>query len=164
MIDGPRSLGPPKERALPLSLIVTTCSRAFALPVADVIETMRPLPTNPLAGVPAFVLGVSVVRGHAVPVVDLGVLSGAGESGTARRFVFMRSGRHGVVTTVEAVLGVRQLDAGDLQAPPPLLRDASTDVVESIGVLDDRLLLVLRASHLVPEELWARLSTGESRP
>jgi hypothetical protein len=44
---------------------------------------------------------------------------------------------------------------------PPLLREAQADVVEAIGVLDAQLLLVLRASRILPEEVWRTLSTRE---
>ncbi len=34
------------------------------------LETMRPLPVEPMAGTPPFMLGISVVRGVAMPVAD----------------------------------------------------------------------------------------------
>ena len=49
---------------------------ALALPIGDVIETMRPLPIQPVLGVPSYVAGVSLIRGAAVPVVDIARLLG----------------------------------------------------------------------------------------
>jgi purine-binding chemotaxis protein CheW len=63
---------------------------------------------------------------------------------------------------VGAVIGVRELDAASVDKMPPLLRDARAEVIEAIGVLDARLLLVLRASRLLPEEIWQMLSNRES--
>jgi chemotaxis signal transduction protein len=45
---------------------------------------------------------------------------------------------------------------------PPLLREAETDVIDAIGVLDRELLLVLRASRLFPDEVWRKLSTHDT--
>jgi purine-binding chemotaxis protein CheW len=59
------------------------------------------------------------------------------------------------------VIGLRELDAIREEEMPPLLREARADVVEAIGILDAQLLLVLRASRLVPEEVWQTLSAGE---
>jgi len=44
--------------------------RLCALRLESVLETMRPLPVEPMAGTPPFVLGISIVRGVAMPVVD----------------------------------------------------------------------------------------------
>ena len=45
---------------------------------------------------------------------------------------------------------------------PPLLREARSDAVEAIGVRDDELLLVLRATRLVPEAVWGALAKRQS--
>ena len=47
-----------------------------ALPAAQVVETMRPLGTDSVPEMPPFVLGLAIVRGAAVPVVDVGTLLG----------------------------------------------------------------------------------------
>ena len=53
------------------SVLVQAGLHLCALPLGAVIETLRPLPLRPLAGAPAGVLGVAVVRGSPVPVIDL---------------------------------------------------------------------------------------------
>lgn len=130
-----------------------------ALPLAQVIETLRPLPLEPLAGAPSFVCGVSVLRGVPVPVVDLGFLLAA-EQVQPSRFVALRAGAHTVAIAVESVLGVRSLEGETEGTLPPLLRDAAGDVVRSLRSLDRELLLVLDGGRLVPEELLARLASS----
>ena len=49
-----------------------------ALRLDEVIETMRPLDVQPLAGTPAFVLGISVLRGVPTPVIDVARLLSGG--------------------------------------------------------------------------------------
>jgi purine-binding chemotaxis protein CheW len=144
------------------SLVVTASSKAYAIPIADVVETMRPLPIERMAGVPNFLLGLSVIRGAPVPVVDLEAVVGVGRTEAISRFVSLKLGERRVAVAVGAVIGIRELDAASVEDMPPLLRDARAEVIEAIGVLDARLLLVLRASRLLPEDIWQKLSSGES--
>jgi hypothetical protein len=55
------------ERALEISsvFVVRVGARVCALPLHHVVETMRPLPIDPVVGTPAFISGVSVIRGIA---------------------------------------------------------------------------------------------------
>ncbi|MBL9037548.1 MAG: chemotaxis protein CheW [Archangium sp.] len=124
-----------------------------ALPVKQIIETMRPLPITPLIGAPAAVLGVSLVRGAPVPVVDLAVVLGAPAARVAR-FISLTIGPRLAVLAVTDVVGVRALGAESLQALPPLLGDEAASVVSSLGRHDEALLLVLRDARLVPPAAW----------
>lgn len=54
---------------------------------------------------------------------------------------------------VDAILGIKSIVPQSLRDLPPLLRDAQSDLVSSIGMLDTNLLFVLRASRLIPSEL-----------
>jgi purine-binding chemotaxis protein CheW len=125
-----------------------------------VVETMRPLPIEPMACVPAFVRGVSIIRGVPTPVVDLGVILGV-PSGAAERLVTLRLGNRQVALSVDAVLGVRDLDLSTIQQLPPLLRGASQEVIEAIGTLDDEILMVLRAGWELPDAVWQALAAWE---
>jgi purine-binding chemotaxis protein CheW len=129
-------------------------TRACAVPVELVSETMRPLPVERLARMPSFVLGMSVVRGSPVPVIDAAAMLGATDAAPPRRFVSMRIGGRGAILAVGAVLGVRYLARDSLEDLPPLMGDASADVVEAIGTLDSALLLVLRSGRIVPPGVW----------
>jgi len=142
------------------TLVVRVQGRACALPLVNVIETMRPLPIEPMAGVPAFVCGISLVRGAPTPVVDLGALLGT-LNGTRTRFVTVRLGDRQVALSVSEVVGIRELDASTLQKLPPLVQRASGDVIEQIGALDAQVLAVLRAGWELPEEVWQALTPGE---
>jgi purine-binding chemotaxis protein CheW len=137
-------------------------SRVCALPVAHVSETLRPLPVEPIAGAPAFVLGVSVVRGAPIPVIDAARMLGADGPSHPARFVALRIGIRAAILAVDAVLGVAAIGADSLQELPPLLRDASTDVVEAIGTHDADLLLVLTTARIVPPSVWAGLDARDA--
>ncbi len=62
---------------------------------------------------------------------------------------------------VDEVLGVRSVPAGTLTALPPLLRDAQTEHVAAIGILDAELLLVLNGARLATEGSAVALGAEE---
>jgi purine-binding chemotaxis protein CheW len=139
-------------------------SRIGALALKDVRETMRPLPIEPLTGMPSFVLGVAIVRGFPAPVVDAGRLLNPFASpstpiiaSSSARFVSLKLGERTAALAVDAVLDVRPLAAGILANVPPLLREAGAEQMAAIGALDTQLLLVLEAARLVPESVWSAM-------
>ena len=142
------------------SLLVTVQTRVCAVPLEHVVETMRPLPLESVAGMPAFVRGVSIIRGIPTPVVDLGAVLGS-PSNAFERIVTLRLGDRQVALAVNAVLGVRDLDLSAIQELPTLLGGASTDLLEALGTLDEQFLMVLRASWELPGEVWAALAAQE---
>ncbi len=140
-------------------LIVAAGARYCAFPLECVDETMRPLAIEPVAGTPDFVRGVAVIRGAAIPVVDLQALLGTA-SRSFGRFVTLKIEDRRIAIGVDAVVGFMTIDVGRLGALPPLLRGASADVVEAIGSRDRDVLVVLRAARLVPDDLWKTLEAS----
>jgi purine-binding chemotaxis protein CheW len=150
----------PSERGASLIVVAGACT--CAIPVAHVVETMRPLPVEAIAGAASFLLGLSVIRGTPVPVVDLQAVIGGGSARTIFRFVALSVGERKVALAVREILGLRELDGACMTEMPPLLREAHADVIEAIGVLDAQLLLVLRASRLLSDEIWLKISTHDT--
>jgi purine-binding chemotaxis protein CheW len=155
-----------------------------ALPVGDVVETMRPLPIRRLAAAPPYVAGLAMIRGAAVPVIETAALlrmNGDEDGGKQRldlrsvpvpipvpggrpRFVLVGAGDRAVALMVDEVLGVPALPRASVSALPPLLGGASDDTIASLGALDAELLVVLRAAGLLPESTWEELRRIEGAP
>lgn len=144
-----------------LALFCRVGARLCALPLEHVIETMRPLPIEPLAGTPPFVHGLSIIRGVPVPVLHIGQLL-SGEGTFPGRFVTVKLRKRCVALAVDGVLSVNPLPTASLNELPPLLRDAGSEAVSAIGALDAELLLVLRTARLIPEDLWVQLGAEGS--
>jgi purine-binding chemotaxis protein CheW len=143
------------------AVVCRTGDRLCALPVERVVETMRPLPVEGLRSAPPFVVGVAVIRGAAVPVVDAGRLLGAA-GGDVSRFVTVRAGGRTVAIAVDEVVGVAAIpDGADL---PPLVGAITADAVAHIGAHDADLMVVLEASRLVPDRDRTRRPSHRGLP
>src|SRR5882757_4286888 len=91
-------------------------SRIGALALKDVRETMRPLPIEPLTGMPPFMLGLAIVRGFPAPIIDtVRLLKPVASPPTpmipspSARFVSLKLGERTAVLAVDAVLDIRPL-------------------------------------------------------
>jgi purine-binding chemotaxis protein CheW len=144
-------------KAVPKTLVVRAQAYLCALPLELVVETMRPLPVEPLAGVPPFVRGMSIVRGEPTPVIDLAMLLGATRE-LPWRFVTIRVGEKQVALSVGAVVGIFDLELRMMDRLPPLLRRASADFVQSISILDEEFLFALRSGWELPAEIWQAMT------
>lgn len=141
-----------------LAVVARVGARLCAIPLEHTRETMRLQPIEPLAGAPAYVLGLSIIRGEAVPVVDLAAVVGG--DGARERLISLRVGDRALAVAVDAVLGVQPIDRAALADAPPLAQLARPEIIDAIGVLDSRLLLLLRTARLLSEDDWQRMGVG----
>lgn len=141
------------DTASPSWLLCRAGRHLFALALDQVVETMRLLPIEALSWAPRFVRGLCVHRGSPVAVVDVALLLGEEEI-QADRIVVIRTGGRSIALSVGSVLGVRSLGTASAQALPPLLREAPSDAVVAISILDKELLLFLGTARIVTEALF----------
>jgi chemotaxis signal transduction protein len=106
-------------------------------------------------------LGVALIRGESVPVVDAGVLL-AGRACDGARFVVLRVAHRRVALAVDEVIGIRGIEAGELDELPPLLTSAA-ELVRAMAVLDGRLVEVLESARLI-EAAAPEMRPNEARP
>ncbi len=145
----PQSISGVEEARAQLWLLCRTGSHRFVLPIASVVETLRALPIEALADAPRFVLGLSVVRGTPLAVLDTGALFG-NPAKTHGRFVTVRVGSRTIGLAVETVVGVYALAAQSLAQLPALLGNVET--IEAITTLDQELVFVLQAARAIPDD------------
>lgn len=132
-------------------LIARVGTLACAIPVEHVVETMRPLPVEPLGRGPAYVRGLAVIRGVPTIVIDLAVLLGTTSASASARYVLVRTGERVAALLVDAVDSISALSKNDIAALPPLARSAAGDVIGAIGAVDAGLVVVLEAARLLAE-------------
>jgi purine-binding chemotaxis protein CheW len=144
-----------------MSLVFRAGELLCALRLDEVIETMRPLAVRPLAGTPAFVRGVTIMRGVPTPVVDVARLLG-GEQAEVARFVAVRTERGPVAFATGTVLGIRAATVDPGARHTALIGGVSGTLVAGVGRMDAEPLLLLQSMRVVPDEVWAAAAGGRS--
>src|SRR4051812_28188151 len=128
------------EDTATMSLVFRAGSLLCALRLDEVIETMRPLAVRPLAGMLAFVRGVTIMRGVPTPVVDVARLVG-GEAGEVSRFLAVRTERGPVAFATGPVLGIRATAPDATARHPVLLGGASSRLIAGVDTVEAEPLL-----------------------
>lgn len=149
------------EHGLATWLICRAGTHLCAMPLQQVIEVMRMLPIEQLSGAPHYVRGLCIIRGSPVPVIDTAALIGE-QATRAERLVVIRTGNRTAALAVVAVIGIRAIAANASGPLPPLLKDAATEIVAAIGILDAELLFFLQATRMVSQDLLSRLDALET--
>ena len=144
--------GPGRQRLLVVRAGASLC----AVPLDHIVEIMRALPVKPVTSAPDYVRGLSIVRGEAIPVVDVGLLVGS-DATECRRLVTVRTGGRTVALAVSDVLGIESFSADELKDLPPLLHEAGNDTIAAIGTVDAELLFFLRAARVISWDLFDQL-------
>lgn len=107
------------EESLPI-MMFRLGEQQFGLPLEMIDEVRRrPSRLTRLPKAPAFVLGVTNIRGRAVPVIDQGDRFGASAS-QRRHLIVARSGILQGAFLVDALLGVTRVPASMLTDIPPV--------------------------------------------
>jgi purine-binding chemotaxis protein CheW len=138
-----------RNHSTDLWLLCRAGTHRFALPMANVIETMRMLPIEAVNGPPRLVCGLSVIRGAAVPVIDTARLFDD-EAASYERLVTVWTGERTVAFAATGVLGVRMIKRSEHQELPPLLRDA--EVIAALARSDEQLVFFLRVALALPDD------------
>jgi purine-binding chemotaxis protein CheW len=123
-------------------------SEEYALPIGTVHEIIRYTEPRTLASDAAWIRGVIGLRGKIIPIFDLAARM-AIESSEPGKIVIVESGTGQVGVMVDDVEEVLTVAAEQLENVP----SASSDAIEAIAKIDDRLVILLN-----PAGLFARAS------
>jgi purine-binding chemotaxis protein CheW len=121
----------------------------YALPVEAVIEVTILEATTPLPGGPPELLGLQNLRGHALPVYDLGAYLGGGATVAATRMVVVSDNGRRAGFAIDTVTGVGPLPSRT-ESDAPLLSGSALDGQRLVGVL-------------AVEQLFSQLERASSR-
>lgn len=151
------AMGSEKRHAPVNWLLCLAASHHFALPMQHVVETMRMLPVEPVAGCPPIVCGLSVIRGVPTPVIDAALLFD-GQPGQRERLVTVRTGKRTIALAMQAVVGVWEMADDELDDLPPLL--GSMDAFAGLARLDQQLVFLLRTARMIPDDILDQLNAA----
>lgn len=108
---------------------------------------------------PPYVQGVINLRGAVVPIIDLRLRFGLGEteySPTTVVIVVKVSGPRGVLTAgivVDAVCGVGDITAANMRPVPEIGTAIDASFISGIATVDERMLILLGIDRLVSDAL-----------
>ena len=97
-------------------------------------------------------------------MVALPALLDQPEGERLERYVTLRIPRGTLALAVPRVLGLADLSTLELERLPPLLTQVRAEVVDSIAIREQALLLVLQAGRILPDEIWNVLPVEASIP
>jgi purine-binding chemotaxis protein CheW len=118
-------------------------SEEYALPIGSVHEIIRYTEPRIVASDAAWIRGVIGLRGKIIPIFDLAARMGI-ESSAPGKIVIVESATGQVGVSVDDVAEVLTVAADQLEELP----SASTDAVEAIAKIGDRLAVLLNPAGL----------------
>jgi purine-binding chemotaxis protein CheW len=128
----------------------------YALPIAAVHEIIRFSEPRSVASEVAWIRGVIGLRGKIIPIFDLAArLELAATGSEPGKIVILETGGGQVGVMVDEVEEVLTVGSDQLEPGPT----ASTDTIEAIAKIDDRLVILLN-----PEGLFAATPAADELP
>jgi chemotaxis signal transduction protein len=139
----------------PQYLSFTISGTDYGLPILAVKEILQHEETTSVPGTPASIRGVINVRGQVVPVLDLAVKFGRGETVPSKRTCILvveastGSERITVGVLADAVNEVRDLPANEIEPPPSFGTNVRIDYLTGMGKVGKGFVLLLDADRVL---------------
>ncbi|MFK7876357.1 MAG: chemotaxis protein CheW [Paracoccaceae bacterium] len=132
-------------------LTFTLSEQEYALDIMSVREIRGWTKTTPMPHAPDFMRGVINLRGTVLPVIDLAVRLGLEKTETTERNVIIVVKHQDAVTglLVDAVSDIITLSNSDMQQPPEVGLDTSSNTISSLSLYDERMIRILQLGSIV---------------
>ncbi len=126
----------------------------YVLPSHTVLQMESFTGATPVPGAPAFVLGITQIRGRIVPVVDLRLRFGAARGPVTldNRVVVGQEGDRIVGLLVDSAREVIKIAPAQLKPPPPILDRQGGGFVKAVAQLGPRVMLLVDFAKVIGEE------------
>lgn len=121
--------------------------QAYGVPIATVREINRVSEITPVPQTPTFVAGVMNLRGKVIPVVDLNMKFGFEKARHSKETcIIVIEGADGQIgTIVDAVSGVVELTAAQIEPPPTMGDMTKLSFVIGMGKYEDTVVILVDA-------------------
>lgn len=132
-------------------LTFTLGGEEYAIDILKVQEIRGYDAVTGIAHSPPFIKGVINLRGIIVPIVDLRIKFGVGvvDYTPFTVTIILNVGGRVVGIVVDAVSDVLSLDPAQLCEPPEFASSLDTRYIQSLGSIDDRMLIVVDIEKLM---------------
>ncbi len=117
----------------------------FGVEITRVKEIIRMQEITHVPKAPSFLEGVINLRGKIIPIVDLRTRLGwkPRERDAKTRIIVVESGGHPAGFIVDAVTEVLRIPEKTTELPSTLSTDVNRNFITAIGIVEDRLILLL---------------------
>jgi purine-binding chemotaxis protein CheW len=135
----------------------------YALRIDRVREIVNPSAVTKLPEVPAYVEGVTNLRGTIIPIVNLRRLFGLPprDVDADTRTIVVDLGTKTVGCTVDVVTQVMRISADQIQAAPEM-PGASAAYVEALARMNDEVVIILHADRMFDPVLLTEVVQGNA--
>jgi purine-binding chemotaxis protein CheW len=132
----------------------------YGVEIGRVQEIIRIQPITIVPNAPAFVEGVTNLRGRVIPVMDLRKRFGlrVGPQTGHSRIVVAEVGSHTVGLIVDAVSEVLRVTSDMIEPPSTLVTTADSTFLRGVAKLEERLVLLLDLSRILSSNEDAALA------
>jgi purine-binding chemotaxis protein CheW len=126
-------------------------SEEYAIDILRVQEIRPYEAVTPIAHAPAFIKGVSNLRGAIVPIIDLRIKFGLGTADYTpfTVVVIINVGNRVVGIVVDAVSDVIGVRSSQLHPPPEFSHAVDLRYITALAMLDERMLIVVDIEGLM---------------
>ena len=123
----------------------------YGIDILSVHEILRIPEITRLPNVPDYIKGVINLRGNVIPVVDIRMRFGMPSAPVTEwsRIIVVEIGEKLVGLMVDNVYQVIRLSRSRIDEPHELIEGISTEFINGIGRLQDRLIVILRLDNIL---------------
>lgn len=135
-----------------LQLVSFTLGREeFGIDILRVQEINKMSSVTRVPNAPSFIEGVINLRGKVIPIIDLRRRFGMAriDHDKNTRIIVVEIHNKTVGFIVDSVKEVLRVPQNVIDPPPPVVAGISSDYIEGVGKLDDRLLVLLRLDRVL---------------
>ncbi len=127
-------------------------SELYGLEVVHVVEIFRPERLTPVPGAPAYIEGVTNLRGDIITVIDLKAML-TGEARTASfaegRVLVGATGRSSAGLLVDSVIGIHDIRAASIDPPLETLEKLAADHLVGEFKLENEMIGLLNLTNIL---------------
>lgn len=140
-------------------LVFTLGDEEYGIDILKVQEIRGYVQVTRIANTPAFIKGVTNLRGVIVPIVDLRVKFSQGdvEYNENTVVIVLNLGQRVVGIVVDGVSDVLSLTADQIRPAPEFAVTLSTEYLTGLGALGERMLILVNIEKLLNSEEMALL-------
>jgi len=128
--------------------------QVYGIDINAVFEIIRMENITKIPRTPEFVEGVINLRGRIIPVIDLGLRFGLGQSQRtqASRIIIVEVSGQKIGMIVDSVQEVLRVPAASIEPPPPVVNGIDAAYLRGIAILEARLVILLDQNKILFED------------